>query len=169
MLSHAHKDKGKDEDHGRMSAMHFPKLFQNDESILEPPTAFEGPTNANTTAFQEKILKVLEAKMNQEEDNKAENHESIIGENFLAYEKKLSPQPVCKPPNVECDLNVTGVYRIDEKEQNFNISFDVTFTWFDPSIPFYHAEEKGGNPIDFTKHFIPEIRGGIQFGPCFVA
>jgi hypothetical protein len=129
-------------------------------SAQEPIVGNEGLTNANTC---EKILKVLED-MNKEKDKEAENHDSIIGEHFLTYEKKISPRPVCKPPNVECDLNVTGVYRIDEKEQSFNISFDVVFTWFDPSIPFYHAEEKDENPIDFTKHFLPnmEVSGKAQ-------
>jgi hypothetical protein len=88
----------------------------------------------------------------------SENHgSSIIGEHFRNYEEKVAPRPVCKPPNVECDLNVTGVYRIEEKEQTFKIVFDVTFTWFDPSIPFQYAEEEAVDEIDFTKHFVPNM------------
>jgi hypothetical protein len=100
-----------------------------------PETVPTGPTTAKTS----------------------ENHGSIIGESFLDYERKVAPRPVCKPPNVECDLNVIGVYRIEEKEQTFKIVFDVTFTWFDPSIPFQYAEEEGENEIDFTKHFVPNM------------
>ncbi len=102
----------------------------------------------------EKVLKVYQEK---DESLPGEVHESIIGNKFLKYEKNVSPRPVCKPPNVECDLNVTGIYRIDEKEQTFNISFDVTFTWFDPSIPFCYTEDQGENQIDFTEHFIPNM------------
>jgi hypothetical protein len=92
-----------------------------------------------------------------EQAKTSDAHGSIIGKYFRNYEQKVAPRPVCTPPNVECDLNVTGVYRIDEKEQTFKITFDVTFTWFDPSIPFQYAEKEGQLKIDFTKHFVPNM------------
>jgi hypothetical protein len=120
----------------------------------DPATPAEGTVEKKAEAAPPSVTK-------NKPDKTSENDGSIIGKHFLDYAEKVAPRPVCMPPNVECDLNVTGVYRIEEKEQTFKIVFDVTFTWFDPSIPFQSAEEEDDDKmediIDFTKHFVPNM------------
>jgi len=83
---------------------------------------------------------------------------SIIGRKFIDYEKDMAPRPVAKPPNVELDCKVLGIYEIKCEEQTFKIKFEVTCKWIDPSIP---ASEGGVYPEfqqpNFSEHFRPKI------------
>jgi hypothetical protein len=76
----------------------------------------------------------------------------------------MAPRPVAKPPNVELDCKILGIYEIKEQEQTFKIAFDVTCQWIDPSIP---ASEGGvypeGKPVDFSQHFKPKIEVPLCF------
>jgi hypothetical protein len=115
-------------------------------------------------ALLTKMNDALQAQVSNAEPDKGHEHDfdhtqnTIIGKKFIDYEKDMAPRPVAKPPNVELDCKILGIYEIKEQEQTFKIAFEVTFQWIDPSIP---ASEGGvypeGEQPDFSHHFKPCI------------
>lgn len=91
-------------------------------------------------------------------ESSKEGNYSIVGPAFEEYEKQSAPKFVKNPPNVEVDCSVKGLYKIDDKEQTFNVSFEVTFRWEDPSILYKYKENPEAlKHLDFEDHFIPKI------------
>ena len=113
----------------------------------------------------EKILERLEKELQEikagvaqvNEDDPQDTVDSTLGTKFTDYVKQVHPKPVSTPPNVEADCNVTGIYKIQDAEQTFNVQFDATFTWIDPSIPYNYSDDDVEDKLEFKDHFIPNI------------